>query len=292
MKKLLITGGSGFLGTHLSKKALERGYEVVSYDLKSPNLEEVEYIKGDVRNFDISVLEDVQPTALAHLAGILGTAEQVDNPQPSVKTNIMGTLNVLGAMRNYRPLPGLQLCNGNYEWYSTYPITKEAAAKFALMYDNEFGIDMAVLRIMNAYGEWQKTEPIQKIIPTFAKAVINGEPIEIFGDGTQIADLVYAGDVAEVMMRTLEEDFDCYDKILEVGSRTPYTVNEVADAVIEVSGADVGKNHVPMRPGEPEDSVTMARNPEELKMEVGYLPDTGLKEGLGRTMKWYEKKLS
>jgi len=288
--KLLITGGSGFLGTHLSKLALQKGYEVVSYDLEPPKLDEVTWVEGDVRNFDLSTLSSIEPDALAHLAGILGTAEQIDNPEPSVRTNILGTLNVLEALKDYKEISCFQLSNGNYDWLATYPITKETAAKFALMYNQEFGTKMAVLRVMNAYGEYQKVEPIQKIIPTFVAKALNGEDLEVYGDGKQIADLVYAGDVAKVMLKVLEDDFDCYDQILEVGSGIPHTVNEIADQVIDIVGNPVEKEHIPMRPGEPQKSVTIARKPEVLKREVGYLPDTDLKKGLEETVQWYRKK--
>lgn len=295
--KVLVTGGMGFVGSHTVDLLLSLGHEVTlldRYKRDNPWDGKVGVNLGDVRDREAVEQAICGQDAVIHLAGILGTMETVGNPKPSVDTNIHGTLNVLEACRpsrmNKNGVRGVYISVGNHFMNNTYAITKSAAERFTFMYNKEHGTNVAVVRGLNAYGERQKHKPVRKIIPNFVLRALKGVPIEIFGDGEQVMDMIYVGDLAKVLVNAIFTDHGRYDLVFEAGTGRETTVNQIANLIIEYTGSKGGVKHIGMRPGEPERSVVLG-NPETLKplgINKGGL--VTLEEGLIRTVDWYRKR--
>lgn len=292
--KILVTG-AGFIGSHVVERLLAMGHEVSILDRFPSNKAKwtgkVRMFLGDIRDREAVMEAVLQHDGVINLAGILGTMETVDNPHPSVDTNIHGSLNIFEGCKANRMKPegvrGVQIAVGNHFMNNTYAITRTASERFAFMFNKEHRTKIAVVRGLNAYGEGQKHKPVRKITPNFIVRALNKQPIEIYGDGEQIMDMIYVGDVAEILVRALLNDHGCYDNIMEAGTGRRTTVNDIAKLTNQLAGNPAGLKHIPMRAGEPDRSVVLG-DPGTLKP----LGLTGkdlvtLETGLERTVKWY-----
>lgn len=296
--KVLITGGSGFIGGYVVDNLLARGITPVIFDRKGAKPPEgCEVHLGDTTNFT-QVMESIGSTdAFVHLAGVLGTQETVQEPLPAVETNIIGGLNVFKAARHYGRR-GVYIAVGNHWMNNTYSITKTTAERFALMANEEWDTEIAVVRALNAYGPRQKAHPVRKIMPNFILPALNGTPITVYGDGEQVMDMIYVADVAEILIRALLEDHKTYDSIFEAGSGERTTVNQILAAVLQEVATLKGVpppalddliDRQPMRPGETERSVVLG-DPSTL-LALGVSVDTlvPLREGIRRTVGYYSR---
>lgn len=258
--KVLVTGGSGFVGRYVCENLRARGCHVTVYDTTKPAFAAfpgVGFIEG-------SVLDAVKLTraienadCVMHLAGILGTAETIENPLLPAKVNILGSLTVFEACRRF-DRRGCNIGVGNHWMQNSYAITKNAAERFALMYNKEFTTEIAVVRGLNAYGPYQKSAPVRKVIPNLILPALRGEDLTIYGSGEQVMDFIYVSDLAEILVRALLDDHDCFDTVMEAGSGRETTINYVAEWIIALSGSTSAIKHVEMRPGEMPDSKVVA----------------------------------
>lgn len=287
MKKILVCGGAGFVGHHVVNNLLDKGYEVTVMDRFAKPMwdSRVKFFLGDITNAE--ALMDVvgKHDGAINLAGILGTAENVGTPREGIKANIDGAINFFEAIRRHK-IPAVQITVGNHTWNNTYAITKSTAERFALMYNKEFGTKIAVVRGLNVFGEYQLHYPIEKITPNFIIKAMANEPIKVYGNGEQLLDVIYAGDTAEILVRALTMDHGCYDKVMEAGLGKPVTANYFAEKVIEFVGSTSTLNHVPMRAGEPMNSITVG-DPATMA-PLGELNMTPFEEGLKKTVDWYK----
>lgn len=253
--KVGVTGGSGFIGSWVVEELKASGHDVLVLDHKGRG-ENV--MLGDVRD-ETAVMElAAHVDGIIHLAAVLGTVETIDRPLPAAHTNIIGTLNVFEACSRYDiPVVFAAVGNANIA-RGTYCITKSAAERFVDMYREDRGLRAISVRPMNAYGPRQSApEPygaakVRKIVPSFVCSALSGDPIRVYGDGTQISDSVWVGDVARVFVTALEaaEAGIVPDHPIDVGNKHPSSVLEVAQQVIaNVPGATI--ETVPMRAGEP-----------------------------------------
>jgi len=295
--RILVTG-AGFIASHVTPLLREGGHAVTLLDHVATRgaaddgwWQGCERAQGDVR--DAKLLRGLvqRHDAVIHLAGLLGTAERVHDPFPSVATNIEGTLNLLEACRPgpERPdgTPAVVTTVGNHFMLNTYSITKSCAERFALMYNRELGTRVAVVRAYNAYGERQKHEPIRKLVPSCIAAALAGRPIEVFGSGEQRIDMVDVRDVARVIVRAATGPCARHDVVLEAGTGMAVTVNEVADFVNRAAGSAAGLRHLPMRPGEPEMSEVVADPSTLSALGLSAAGFTPWRDGVGRTVAWY-----
>ena len=260
--KIAITGSQGFLGQHTIEVARSLGHEVIGLTrhedfLNSEVQPDVAYY-GDITDKEYVEKAISQAEGVINLAGILGTQETVDNPYPSVYTNIVGALNVLEAVRRYK-IPVVQIAVGNHFMNNSYSITKTTAERFTLMYAKEHDVQGNVVRALNAFGERQKFYPVRKMMPYFIHQALNNEDIQIYGSGEQVMDFVYVKDVAEILIEVLTSNTS--GNIYEAGLGHGLTVNEWAEQVITHSNSKSRIIHLPMRPGEPKLSKVVAENP-------------------------------
>ena len=262
-KTIGVTGGAGFIGAYVCEELLARGYKVVSLDHSARETTQgVELFLADVRDRTAMIEFAAHVDAVIHLAAVLGTQETIGNPMPAAETNILGGVNVLDGCRQYN-LPLVYAGVGNYWMRNTYSTTKTTIENLAYQYRDEFSCKFAVVRPVNAYGPRQRVASpfgpgkVRKIVPAFVCRALSGMPIEIYGDGSQISDMVHVKDVAGVFVDTLEILFA--DRVpsnpIEVGPAKSCTVRQVAEEVtviasklLGVDGPDI--RFLPMRPGE------------------------------------------
>ncbi len=286
--KVLVTGGQGFIGRAVVKRLLSKDCKVTVFDrVTAPdNDPRVKFFLGDIR--DGSAVEDVvsQHDGVINLAAILGTAETVHYPKPSVDVNIHGALNVFAAVNEHRKR-AVQIATGSSSWNNTYAITKHTAERFAFMYNEEMKTEIAVVEAVNVYGPYQKIRPVRKAVPSFIDRAINGDQIEIFGDGEQKLDLIYIEDCAEILCRALLMNHGVYDSKIEAGTGKLTTANELAETILRLTNSTSRIVYLPRRPGEPLRSHTEG-DPKTL-WPLGWREGdfTPLEEGMRETISYY-----
>jgi len=289
MKKALVLGGSGFIGSHLAELLQRKKYKVAIYDLVEPsgfsfsgkffkqNIIDYEALETNIKIF--------KPNVIFDCSGVLGTAETFNHINTAVDVNIKGTLNVLEVGKKYK-IPTIYVGLTN-KWLNPYTITKRAAEKFCLMYAKEFGVKVTVLKGLNAYGPRQHWVKVRKIAPTFIVKAIKNEPIIINGNGNQIVDMIHSTDLAEIMIRIYEKG-NCWGMSFDGGTGMPMTVNEVAKKIIKIAKSKSKMIYKPMRRGEPKMSVTLA-DPAPVRQLLDFYPQISFEKGMKDTIKWYRK---
>lgn len=293
-ERLLILGGDGFIGGHVADAAIARGFKVTIFDQRIHRWDrpEVTSFLGDIRD-PVAVRNAVSLTDYAiNLAAILGTQETIDIATACVDTNLIGTLNFLMACvpTKFHQVRGVQIGIGNYWMASPYPITKRAALSFTEMFNKERGTKVAMVRAMHAYGERQKHRPVRKIIPTFVVQALRNQPVEVYGDGEQVVDMIYVGDIAQVLIDACVNPNVRYDHVYEAGLGRKLTVTQVAQIVIEAAGSDSEVVHLPMRPGE-EVRAVISADPSTLYglCNLGNYDFMPFEVGIKQTIEWYRE---
>lgn len=306
--KLLITGGAGFIGSHYADAFIENGEELFVFDHRPQTHEfRARYIGGDLQDRDAVERVVRGKDFVIHAGGILGTHETVDFANETVRTNVLGTLNVLDAVRKY----GNNLINISKPnvWLNPYSITKDCIEKFCFMYVNEFDLKIAIVKLFNAYGPRQKYSEVQKAIPTWIVSALRKKPLDIFGEGHSTMDLVFTKDVVDgtvaivgnfekcrikktpEIAQNVWSNFQAYnEQILELGSGNEITVNDAIEELERAIGIDLAVRHVPMRRGEI-DGTRLCANISRLSELTGYQAKVSLREGLKQTVEYYAKHL-
>ena len=302
---ILITGGCGFLGSHLVDQMVAEGCSVLVFDrvYKKELWDEygwsqnpmVSFMLGDIKDRD-SVFEAVQQSDMwVNLAGLLGTAEMINNPIPAVEVNVLGALNVFDAARLYKKR-GVQIDVGNYWMNNPYSITKSIASRFASMYNKEHDTDIRIVRGMNVFGERQKHRPIRKLFPNLVIPALLNKPITLYGTGDQIMDLIYVKDIADILSRALLLDDVPNDVSYEAGIGDNQTINQTAKLVLELTGSSSELVHKPMRSGEDKMSVVQITDQgwEDLKTHLGFTKQdlTPFSQAVKNSIQWYRDNLS
>ncbi len=278
--KMLLTGGTGFIGSHMADALEERGWNVLLFDRKQG---------WDVTDQACVYSAALDCDAMINLAGVLGTHElnEASAIEEAVRVNVLGTLNCLNVARGLG-LPMLQIAKPNL-WLNTYSITKQASEDFARLYAAELGTRVWIVRWFNVYGPGQHYGLPQKLGPTAIVRALRGEPIPVFGDGYQTADHIYVKDAVDAALAV----FDCDDVVgipVDVGTGVETTVNVFVRMVRRQTGWQSGVEFLPMRSGEAEHASVKA-DTEILKDIVGWSPKYSLEEGLTETVAWYRENL-
>lgn len=300
-----ITGGSGFIGHYVTAALLARGDEVMWLDHQGTvplARHGTHTFLGDVRDATAVTEFAAHVDGIIHLAAVLGTQETIGNPRPAAETNVGGSLNIFEAVAQY-DLPAVYIAVGNHmmrtQGAGAYVISKTCAEDFVKMFNQHRGTRIATVRAMNAYGPGQSASkpygwsPVRKILPAFICRALSGQPIEIYGDGKQVSDMVYVGDVARALVGALDAAAENRPMpTIEVGPADHKTVNDVALAVAKAcapysESGIVDIVHVPMRPGETPGARVVADT--STLAHVGMSDDDllPLPIGIARTVEWF-----
>lgn len=236
-KRVVVTGGRGFIGQATARALINRGYEPVIYDMPDADVRDGAALKAAVKD----------SYAVIHLAGVLGTHELFDTIDLAIDINIKGVTRVLEAVKESGArYVGLTM---PMVFPSVYSATKGAAVALERAFHHTYGVPVSRVQAFNAYGPAQKHGPghPQKILPTFAAEAWANRPIPIWGDGTQTVDLVHVDDLGELLVEAMAHGDNF---TIDGGTGKAITVNELANFVIEVTQSTAGVRHLPMRRGE------------------------------------------
>jgi UDP-glucose 4-epimerase len=306
MRTVLVTGGAGFIGSHVTAELLRRGQSVRVIDNFSTGSREnlasvggeVELIEGDIRSYERAHAATKGIDCVIHMAALPSVPRSVQDPLTTNEVNVTGTLNVVLAARDagtrrvvmassssvYGRAQGLPKTEALVpQPISPYGVSKLAAEQYCMGLNAVYGIEVAALRYFNVFGPRQDpNSQYSGVIPMFLSRALDGAPLVVFGDGTQSRDFTYVDNVVAATLSASERRLDG-PLICNIGCGSSHTVLALAEAVGRVAERAVRIEYVPARPGDVLHSfadITLARE------ALGYEPTIGLEVGLGRTLDW------
>lgn len=316
MSRALVTGGAGFIGSHVADRFIENGYDVeIIDDLSSGNrqnvperaqLHEISVVSPDAArvvrqgNFDVVV----------HLAAQIDVRKSVADPLFDATTNILGTVNILEAIRgsgkrtriaftstggaiygDFNSPPNVETFPKDPE--SPYAISKLSAEYYLAYYGRLHGLEHVSLRFGNVYGPRQDPHGEAGVVAIFCTRILEGKPLTIFGDGLQTRDYVYVGDVAQAVFLGATRELPKADRVdaraFNIGTGIGTSVVDLARLLQEAAGTNTEIVFAPKRPGEQQESFLDAS---KARMLLGWEPQVSLSEGLGKTFVWSESQHS
>jgi UDP-glucose 4-epimerase len=296
--RAVVTGGAGFIGSHVAEALVERGDEVHVLDnLTTGSREKVpegaQLHVGDIRSDAAALLADVRPEVCFHLAAQADVNTSVERPDYDADVNVLGTLRVLEAARShgahvvfsstggaiYGECDGPAAEDAPREPISPYGISKLAGEEYVGGWNRVFGSGHVALRFANVYGARQEASLEGGVVAIFLERMAAGEPTQIFGDGEQTRDFVYVGDVVAAVLAAATRHGGVYN----VGTGTETSVNELHAACRQVTGSTQEPGHAAARPGDVRRSVI---DPARAGRELGWRPALTLEQGLRETWAW------
>lgn len=286
---ILITGGAGFIGSHLVEACLERGYEVRVLDNFSLGSKDwidpaAELIEGDIRDLDICRRAVSGCTGVFHLAAMSRSAASLDNVDICTSNNIIGTQNILNAARNAGVkkivYSGSSTFYGNQmpphredmrpDFLNFYGLSKHVGEEYCLLFDKMYGLPCIVLRYFNVYGpRLSGAGQYALVMSIFLKQLKEGKPLTIHGSGEQSRDFVHVRDVAQANILAFESNI--HGRVYNVGTGIPVSVKELANRI------STNQVQEPRRAGDAE--VTLA-DITRIREELGWRPAINFEEGL------------
>jgi UDP-glucose 4-epimerase len=298
-----VTGGAGFIGSHLVRLLLERGWGVRVLDNLSSGVRDnlagtgVELIVGDIREPQVVDRAAQGTQAVFHLAAMISVPESMAQPAECYRSNVLGSLHVLEAAR--KAGAGRVVLSSSCAVYGdagapvdeaseTAPISPYAASKLAMeqaarMMALAFGLETVCLRYFNVYGPRQAPDsPYAAAIPTFIQTMRGGQAPSIYGDGLQTRDFVFVGDVARANLLAAEARLEP-GSVFNIGSGRSVTI---AGLVAALRGLFPGIPEPTYGPGRPGDIRLSAGRIDRAEAALGYKPETALAEGLAATVEW------
>jgi len=308
--KIVITGGSGFIMSHVAEQFVEIGKEVILFDNNEQHAfyketkdllkkkKNVKFVQGDVRDKAAvsAIVKDAE--IVYHFAALMGTSSRFKEWEiPTVEVNVIGTINVLQASLSagvkyfvYPPRPALVV------WQTPYIISKTAQTLFTQMYNKIYGLPTIGLNIGNCYGPRERAilnpNPLRphegrKLIASSIIAALKNEPIIVFGDGEQSSDFVYVDDVVEACMRAPRDS--AVGQVCDIGAGESTPINRVVEVIIELTGTKSKIERLPLRTGEVK--LHTKADLTKAKRYLDWEPKTDLRDGLRKTIPYYAKLL-
>jgi UDP-glucose 4-epimerase len=300
--RVVVTGGAGFVGSHVVDALLARGDEVVVVDSLATGKRENVPAAAELRVQDVrepldQLFDDVRPEAVLHLAAQANVRVSVERPTDDAEVNVLGTIRVLEAARRHGAQIIFSSTGGAIYGecahpapesspllpISPYGIAKLAAEEYLRGYNRLDGSIHVALRYGNVYGPRQDPHGEAGVVAIFLGALASAESPQIFGQGTQTRDYVYVGDVARATLQALGQE----GGVFNVGTGKQTSVLELFELCRQVAGSDVEATMAPPRLGELERSVL---DPTLAASELGFMAFVDLEDGLQSTWEWVQKE--
>lgn len=305
-KKVIVTGGAGFIGSHLAEELVKRGYSTIIFDdLSTGKMENIEgllknsnaeFARGSVNN--LSLLQEVFKDAcyVFHHAALPSVSRSIENPIASHEVNLTGTLNVLIAARDnavkkviyassaavYGDTPDPVKREDMMPYpLSPYAVDKLAAEYYCGVFNKVYHLPTVCLRYFNVFGPRQDSDShYSAVVPLFIKRVSQSVPPFIFGDGEQTRDFIFVKDVVEANILAADSDA-C--GIFNISRGESTTINRLAELIVELTGKVVKLVHLEMLTGDIRHSLADISKASAL----GFQPKHDLKAGLTETIRWF-----
>jgi len=303
--RVLVTGGAGFLGSYLCERLVDQGHDVLCLDnfftsqksnvfhlLKRPNFELIRH--------DITMPIFLEVDQIYNLACPAAPGHYQHNPIKTVKTSVLGATNVLGMAKRcgarvlqastsevygdpqVHPQPESYWGNVNpIGIRSCYDEGKRLAETLFMDYSRMNKVDVRIVRIFNTYGP--RMHPFDgRVVSNFIRQCLRNEPITLFGDGQQTRSFCYRDDLVDGIIRMMNTDG--FTGPVNIGNPDEFTIRELAELTMELTGSPSELRHFPLPPDDPtrrQPDITLARS------KLGWNPSTPLREGLSKTIEWF-----
>lgn len=311
MKRILVTGGAGFIGSHLVERLLNQGHDVVCLDnFFTGSKDNIRHLLGS--NYLEVVRHDVIEPILLEVDEIYNLACPASpvhyqyNPVKTIKTNVMGTINMLGLAKRTRAtllqastseVYGDPEQHPQQESYwghvnpigirSCYDEGKRVAETLCMDYHRQNGVRVKIVRIFNTYGPRMAVND-GRVVSNFIVQALRNQPITIYGEGQQTRSFCYVDDLVDGFLRMMDRTGDAFAGPVNLGNPGEFTIQELADKVIELTGSSSKIERLPLPPDDPTQrrpDITLAKT--ALKWEPSVVLDVGLK----KTIEYFEDRL-
>ena len=309
MKRTLVTGGAGFLGSFLCEKLLDQGHEVIALDnFYTGSRKNISHLL-DHPSFELIRHDIVEPILLEvdwifNMACPASPIHYQYNPVKTVKTSVMGAINMLGLAKRVRARilqastsevygdPEIHPQQESY-WGSVNPIGlrscydegKRVAETLMMDYHRQNQVDIKLVRIFNTYGPRMHIND-GRVVSNFIVAALKEEPLEIFGDGEQTRSFCYVSDLIDVILKMMNKD-DFIGPV-NIGNPGEFTIRELAEKILKLTGS---RSKIHVRQERSDDPVRRRPDISLAREKLGWEPSVDLEEGLGKTIEYFEKVL-
>jgi UDP-glucuronate 4-epimerase len=328
--RMVVTGAAGFIGFHVTKRLLEDGIEVIGVDnlneyydpkLKADRIDILNgfeafiFKKADLKDKEdiFDIFKTYEPTHVINLAAQAGVRYSIENPSAYVDSNLVGFLNILEACRHY-PVEHLLYASSSSVYggnkvapfstnhpvdhpVSLYAATKKANELMAHTYSHLYGIPTTGLRFFTVYGPWGRPDMAYF---SFTKAIVSGQPINVYNHGKMERDFTYIDDIVEGILKLIDTipvansgwderkddmstSFAPY-KIYNIGNNSPVPLMRFISALEAALGQEATKVYMDMQPG---DVLRTYADVSDLERDIAFKPETTIEEGLRRFVAWY-----
>ncbi|MDQ6955143.1 MAG: NAD-dependent epimerase [Mariprofundaceae bacterium] len=314
MKKILVTGAAGFIGAHLSRALLQRGYQVLGLDnlndyydvqLKKDRLawfdheKNFQFVTVDLANRDAmaDVFESYAFDVVVNLAAQAGVRYSIDHPHAYADSNLVGFLNVLEGCRAQKVKHLLYASSSSVYGenkkvpfavedrvdhpISLYAATKKSNELMAHAYAHLYAIPVTGLRFFTVYGPWGRPDMAYF---SFTKAISEGKSIDVYNHGKMQRDFTYISDVVEAIVRLIEKKPEYTYKIYNIGNHSPETLMDFIAAIEDALGKKAVKRYLPMQAG---DVPATYADVTDLMADVDFKPNTVMRQGIAQFVGWY-----
>ena len=309
MKRTLVTGGAGFLGSFLCEKLLDQGHEVIALDnFYTGSRKNISHLL-DHPSFELIRHDIVEPILLEvdwifNMACPASPIHYQYNPVKTVKTSVMGAINMLGLAKRVRARilqastsevygdPEIHPQQESY-WGSVNPIGlrscydegKRVAETLMMDYHRQNQVDIKLVRIFNTYGPRMHIND-GRVVSNFIVAALKDKPLEIFGDGEQTRSFCYVSDLIDVILKMMNKD-DFIGPV-NIGNPGEFTIRELAEKILKLTGS---RSKIQVRQERSDDPVRRRPDISLARKKLGWEPSVDLEEGLGKTIEYFEKVL-